>query len=87
MAEKKKTRLRIILEEKHISGAALAKELGVSTAYINIAAAGKTNLSIKKYEELAKALNVPLAALFEGYTEPGTLYCPHCGKPFKLIDA
>ena len=78
-------RLKEIMIEKHVSGAKLARDLGVSAAYINAAVSGKTNLSVKKCEEIAKVLDVPVAALFEGYTKPGTLYCPHCGKPFRLV--
>ena len=70
--------------EKHISGIKLAKALGVSSAYINMVASGKTNLSVKKCEEIAKILDIPVAALFDGYTKPGTLYCPKCGAPFHL---
>lgn len=79
-----KTRLKVLMKEKHISGVKLAKELGVSPAYINMVASGKTELSVKKCAELAKILGVPLAALFDGYTTPGTLLCPHCGQPIHL---
>lgn len=77
-------RLKEIMLEKHISGVKLAKMLDVSPAYINAVASGKTYLSVKKCEEVAKALDVPLAALFDGYIKPGSLYCPHCGKPIRL---
>ena len=81
-----KLRLKEIMIRKHISGAMLARELGVSSSYINSATTGKTNLSIKKCAEIAKVLDVPLAALFEGYPEGGgKLVCPHCGKPIKVI--
>lgn len=78
-------RLREILKEKKISGSELARRMGVEPAYINMAAAGKVNLSVKKCVELAKILDVPLASLFEGYVDPNVTYCPHCGKPIKLI--
>lgn len=77
-------RLKEIMIEKHISGVKLAKALSVSPAYINMVASGKTNLSVKKCEEIAKILDVPVAALFDGYLKPGSVYCPHCGKPIRL---
>ena len=84
---KEETRLKKLMKIKKINGVTLAKELGVSTAYVNMVASGKVNVSIKQCEKIAKILDVPLAALFDGYCEPGTLICPHCGKPFILRDA
>ena len=72
-------RLREILKEKGVSGAELARRLNVSPAYVN--------LSVKKCEEVARALDIPVAALFEGYNDPEVAYCPHCGKPIKIIKA
>ena len=78
-------RLREILKEKKMSGSELARRIGVEPAYINMAASGKANLSVKKCKELADALDIPLASLFEGYTDPTVTVCPHCGKPIHLV--
>lgn len=80
----KDMRLKELLKEKHMSGTELAKQLGVSSSYINAVALGKTNVSIKKCEEIAKILDIPMAALFDGYCKPGFTYCPYCGKPIGL---
>lgn len=80
-------RLKEILKEQGISGAELARRLGVTPAYINMALQGKVNLSVKKCEEVAKALDVPTAALFEGYMGPDETLCPHCGKRIRIIKA
>lgn len=80
-------RLREILKEKGVSGAELARRLNVSPAYVNFACSGKVNLSVKKCEEVAAALDIPVAALFEGYNDPEITFCPHCGKPIKLVKA
>lgn len=80
-------RLKKILMEKHMSGSALARELGVTSSYINAVISGKANLSVKKCEEIAKLLDVPVASLFEGYNERGVMYCPHCGKPIRAEKA
>ena len=83
---KTKLRLKAIMKEKHISGVELARRLGVSPAYVNIAAQGKTNLSVNKCTEVAEALGTPLASLFGGYIEHGEMFCPHCGKRLKLVE-
>ena len=80
-----KVRLKALMKEKHISGAELARRMGVSSAYVNIAAQGKTNLSINKCLQIAACLDTSLASLFEGYTAPDEFYCPHCGKQLKLV--
>lgn len=77
-------RLKEVMKEKHISGSQLAKMTGVSSSYINAVTSGRANLSVKKCTEIAEALGVPVAALFEGYVKPGYVYCPHCGKPISL---
>ena len=81
---KKNMRLKEVMMEKHISGTKLAKMTGVSSSYINAVTSGRANLSVKKCEEIAAALGVPVASLFEGYVKPGYVYCPHCGKPIAL---
>ena len=82
-----RTRLKEIMKEKHISGTKLAMALGVTPSYVNSAVRGRTELSIKQCEKIANILDVPLAALFDGYVKPDCLYCPHCGKPIRLSEA
>jgi transcriptional regulator with XRE-family HTH domain len=78
-------RLKEIAKQKGISGSELARRMGVSPAYINQAFQGKVNLSISKCEEFAKVLDVPMASLFDGWHDPDVTFCPHCGKPIKLV--
>ena len=77
-------RLKEILIEKGISGSELARRLGVTSSYINQACKGTVNLSVKKCEDIAAELGVPVASLFDGYIDPSVTFCPHCGKPIKL---
>lgn len=79
------TRLREILIEKKITGTELARQLNVSPSYINMVAKGAANMSIEKCRIIADALGVPLAALFDGYSDPNVTVCPHCGKRIKLV--
>ena len=78
-------RLKELLIEKGVSGSELARRMGVTPAYVNLACAGKVNLSVKQCEKVAVALDVPVAALFEGYIGPDMMYCPHCGKPIVIV--
>lgn len=78
-------RLKEVLTELGISGSELARRLGVTPAYINLACSGKVNLSIRKCEEVARALNIPTAMLFEGYVGGDMMYCPYCGAPIKIV--
>ena len=80
-----KTRLREILIEKKMTGTELAERLGVTPSYINMVASGAAGMSVDKCEEIANALGVPLAAMFDGYVTPDTLLCPHCGKRIKIV--
>lgn len=82
---RKRMRLREILKEKKISGAELARRLGVSSSYVNMVAKGSANMSIEKCRVIADALGVPLAAMFDGYSDPNVTVCPHCGKRIKLV--
>lgn len=77
-------RLKEIAKEKKVSGSELARRMGVSPAYINQAMQGKVNLSVAKCEEFAKALDVPMASLFDGWQDPEVTLCPHCGKPIVI---
>lgn len=78
-------RLKEILEQKNISGSELARRLGVTPSYVNQACKGTVNLSIKKCEQIADALGVPMAALFDENVEKNITLCPHCGKPIVLV--
>lgn len=77
-------RLKQILKEKHISGSELARRMGVAPQYIHGAIRGDVSLSVKKCREVADILGIPLAALFDGYGEPDTIICPHCGERIHL---
>ena len=78
-------RLKEILEQKRITGSELARRLNVTPSYVNQACKGTVNLSLKKCEEIANALGVPMAALFDESAETDVVRCPHCGMPIRLI--
>ena len=82
--EKVMFRLKEILKEKHISGSELARRMGVAPQYIHGAIREDISLSLKKCKEISEILDVPLASLFDGYGEPDTIICPHCGERIHL---
>ena len=75
-------RLKELLEQTHTSGAELARKVGVTPVYISRIVNNKATPTIKKCEEIAVALGVPLASLFEGYGE--TTICPYCGREIHI---
>lgn len=77
-------RLKEVLKEKNMTGSELARRLGVAPQYIHAALRGECTLSVKKCQEIADVLQVPLAALFEGYGDAYTIICPHCGERIHL---
>ena len=76
----KTLRLKEILKEKGMTGSELARQLGVTPQYVHGAIREDFALSVKKCQEIADLLCVPLASLFEGYEEGRYFICPHCGE-------
>ena len=80
----KTLRLKEILKERGISGSELARRLNVTPQYIHGAIREDFALSVKKCQEIASILDVPLASLFEGYEDGRYIICPHCGERIKI---
>lgn len=80
----KTLRLKEILKEKGLTGSELARQLGVSPQYIHGAMREDFALSVKKCQEIADFLGVPLASLFEGYEDGRFIVCPHCGEKIYI---
>lgn len=83
-------RIKEIINEKHLTYREIADRMNVSPQYISNIANGHANATIQVIEQIAKILNEPPAALFEGYTHPQTLpdssksFCPFCGHTLKI---
>ena len=77
-------RLKEILKDQKMTGSELARRIGVKPQYIHGLIRGDNGVSVKKLLEIAEALNVPPAALFEGYEDNRFIYCPHCGKKIRV---
>lgn len=86
--EEKKIDLRIkdILHEKGITAKSLAESMGKAPQYLNSIINGGKGASLNTLQEIAKVLDVPMAALFADYKPEivdHPIVCPKCGT--KLI--
>lgn len=78
-------RIDKIMKERNISNQELAKILNVSPQYISEVINERKNITLQALEKIANALDVPVAALIDGYHEKEQLgyssfNCPYCGK-------
>ena len=86
-------RLKEILKEKGMTGVQLAalnkNEKGepVTPQYINGIARGRGSISFKKLKEIADALGVTMAELFDDYRErdASIVFCPNCNERLRLV--
>lgn len=80
-----KSRLAEVIRAKGLTQKAFAEMVGTSSQYINAVSSGKLSISIKQLSKFAEILGVPVSDLFLDPKENGVAYCPHCGKPIRLI--
>lgn len=86
-------RLKEILKEKGMTGVQLASliknEKGepVTPQYINGISRGRGSISFKKLKEIADALGVTMAELFDDYKErdANVAYCPNCNERLRIV--
>lgn len=76
-------RVKEILKERGITAKELAAKIGMTETGLSIAISEKGNPPLRRLQDIAAALNVGVAELFD--TQPtNTITCPHCGKPIKI---
>lgn len=80
-----KSRLAEVIRAKGLTQKAFAEMVGTSSQYINAISSGKLSVSIRQLAKFAAILDVPVSDLFLEPKENGVAYCPHCGKPIRLI--
>lgn len=82
-------RIDRIMKEKNLTANELGKRMNVTSQYVSEVANGKKNITIAGLSKYAQALDVPMAALFDGYYEPemrvgdDAFTCPYCGHIIK----
>ncbi len=80
-------RIKEVLREKGVTQIQLANMLGKTPQYVSGIIREVDGVSITALDSIAKALDVPLASLFEDYKKSGTsLTCPKCGARLKLVE-
>lgn len=81
-------RIDTILKLQDISTQELASRMSVSPQYVSEVVNEKKNITIAGLTKFAEALQVPLAALFDGYKDEtcvdGQFHCPKCGTTLKV---
>ena len=76
-------RIKELLREKGITAKELASKIGMTETGLSIAMGDNGNPPLKRLEQIAAALGVPVTELFDKPKE-GVIRCPHCGKEIKL---
>ncbi len=76
-------RIKELLKEKGLTAKELAAKLGMTETGLGIAISDKGNPSLKRLQEIADALGVPITELFQKPTE-GDFACPHCGAALRI---
>lgn len=76
-------RIKELLREKGITAKELASKIGMTETGLSIAMGDNGNPPLKRLEQIATALGVPVTELFDKPKE-GVICCPHCGKEIKL---
>lgn len=81
-------RIDTILKLQDISTQELASRMSVSPQYVSEVVNEKKNITLSGLTKFAEALQVPLAALFNGYKDKtfvdGQFSCPKCGTTLKV---
>lgn len=77
------SRVKELCRDKNMTLAEIAEKIGVSASSLSQIMKGNPTLS--KLQDIASALNVSVAELFEPQdaSQP-TGRCPHCGKLIKI---
>lgn len=75
-------RIKEILKEKGMTAKQLAESMGKAPQYLNSVINGGKGASLNTLQEVAKALDVPIASLFADYKVNQVNYvkCPKCGE-------
>ena len=80
-------RIKEILKEKGMTAKSLAESMGKAPQYMNSIINGGKGASLNTLQEIATALDVPVASLFADYKVDAVtpfITCPNCGTHIKI---
>ena len=77
-------RIDKIMKEHNINTLQLAEIMNVSPQYVSEVVNERKNITITVLAKFAKALQVPMASLVDGYHEKDSFNCPYCGNVISI---
>ena len=84
-------RIKEILKQRGLTAKELAKQIGMTEVGLSIALSDNGNPPLSRLRQIANALGCNMSELFSDEDffgkGAGSIRCPHCGAPLKLIDA
>lgn len=79
-------RIKELLKEKGMTAKELAAKIGMTETGLSIAMGENGNPPLKRLEQIASTLGVPVTELFDAPKE-GVIHCPKCGAKLELKKA
>ena len=80
-------RIKEIMNERNVTSAWLAEQVGISKVAVSNIVTGKSSPSLDNLIKIAGVLNISITELIGEEKEESTITCPHCGKKIKIEKA
>lgn len=77
-------RIKEIMNERNVTSAWLAEQVGISKVAVSNIVTGKSSPSLDNLIKIAGVLNISITDLIGEEKEESTITCPHCGKKIKI---
>ena len=77
-------RIKEIMNERNVTSAWLAEQVGISKVAVSNIVPGKSSPSLDNLIKIAGVLNISITELIGEEKEESTITCPHCGKKIKI---
>ena len=77
-------RIKEIMNERNVTSAWLAEQVGISKVAVSNIVTGKSSPSLDNLIKIAGVLNISITELIGEEKEESTITCPHCGKKIKI---
>ena len=77
-------RIKEIMNERNVTSAWLAEQVGISKVAVSNIVTGISSPSLDNLIKIAGVLNISITELIGEEKEESTITCPHCGKKIKI---